>query len=164
MAEKTRIRGRNMDGIQHEALRKKLDDLFYRLSDELDDAYYNHWRHGNSHDWLGLDLSDRGNPKAAFDVVHGAFWHIYNIVFHEVAQLDPDGPLETEYNAKEVDPGAPDVIRDEDILVRKDEFARQWLRDHLTAQQLQWIKDNWRPRIKQWVLNNLGHDIQVKAD
>lgn len=150
----TKIRGRNMDGIRHEALRKKVDELFYDLHDELTDAYYNHWRHGDSFTWHGIDLSQRGNPKRAFDILHGLVYKLYAIVFYEVNQLDPDGGIpEEEFNVHRRDPETGAIIE------WKHENARQWISANLNAAQTQWLRDNVRPRIKQWVKNRLGHDI-----
>jgi hypothetical protein len=72
--------------IQYESLRKgpaRLDARFRSLVEELEVAYYQNWKLGNSHLFLGFDVQPTPRQsKALFDRLHGFIWDIYSLVFH----------------------------------------------------------------------------------
>jgi len=82
--------GRNIDGIQFEKLRKKIDTDFNEAHDALEDAYYNHWRQGNSKSWQNYDVQKTpGESKTLFDKLHGLIWLHYQKTLHEENQKQP---------------------------------------------------------------------------
>lgn len=54
---------RNLDGVQHEALRKRVELPYHEVLDELDVAFYDFWRVGKSRVVQGYDV--QGSVKAS---------------------------------------------------------------------------------------------------
>lgn len=150
----------NMDGIQFEVLRKKIDLKFQIIHESLSEAYYGArgpdgrfdratgWQAGVNATWAGLtgaqwaaeyglDPQNPATAKAVFDDLHGRLHQIYDLVFHE-ENLKEAAP----YPRDEYDP------IEEETSQRKIERARSSAR---------WIKIN-RPqayaKFKNWALAN----------
>ena len=73
-------KGRNWDKIQYEGLRKRVDLVFCELHDIIEEAYYKHWKLGESKVVFGLDV--RPTPeesKLQFDIVHANLWNMHEI-------------------------------------------------------------------------------------
>ena len=85
---------RNWEGIQFEALRRKVDPKFNELHDVLSKAFYEGkefvWK---SHNWGILS-------KAQFDKLHGLVFLLRTVKFHQANMLQPvkDKIPESEYN------------------------------------------------------------------
>ncbi len=80
----TRNQPRNMDRIQHESVRRVVDQKFYDLHDALEEAWYGDRRLDDSMDratgakagiigrlWNGIEIT----TKEQFDELHGLLWH-----------------------------------------------------------------------------------------
>ena len=99
---------RNMSGIQHEFLRKKVDNKFNIVHDDLSDCYYNFWKEGKSKEFkVGLNTFNKMNTpeesKQLFDKLHGLIFHEYKVKFHEenLKQDAKDKISEDKYNAQD---------------------------------------------------------------
>ena len=75
---------RNMDRIQYESIRKKVDAKYNLWHDELSKAYYDYWKHGKSYPWKGYDVKDTPEEsKAQFDKLHGLIFLLHEKALYE---------------------------------------------------------------------------------
>jgi len=89
-----KARKRNLDGIQFEELRKRIDPRFNALHDQLSDCYYNFWEKGLSKPFsVGGRMWDVkptvAESKVLFDKLHALIFHRRDIVFHEENMKQP---------------------------------------------------------------------------
>lgn len=70
---------RNMDGVEHEQVRKLMDTKFNAVHDELSDCYYN----GKPFRTYGI------LDKATFDKLHGMIFDLRNVEFDKVNKSLP---------------------------------------------------------------------------
>lgn len=68
---------RNMDGIEHEEVRKAIDDKFNQCHDVLTACYYGKQKFV----WNGTDYGIL--DKATYDELHGLIFHHREIEFHD---------------------------------------------------------------------------------
>ena len=117
---------RNFDNVQFASLRANVDPPFNALHDELEEAYYQFWKLGQSHPWLGFDVqATPAESKALFDRLHGALWWAYDIKLNDAndALAQPD-----RFDADRIDPVVnPDAPVNQQI--RKRDFAKQLWRN-----------------------------------
>ena len=88
---------------------ERLDERFRELADELEAAYYQHWRKGESCPWLGFDAEPTpALSEALFNELHGILWTLYAAVFHLVNMERPkkDRADEEKYRYQRDDQGA----------------------------------------------------------
>lgn len=84
---------RNFNNVQHAALRLKCDDVINDLHDELETAYYQHWKLDQSYDWFGFDKkSTLSESKFLFDNLHGLLFHLHTLTKKAVNDQDGDFP------------------------------------------------------------------------
>ncbi len=99
---------RNFDNIQHEKLRRNIDNWFNLAHDKLGARYY----------------VDKTITKDVFDKQHALLWHIYDFVFHKenLKQAAEDIISEEKYNE----------IRDRDnnVVTTKSEQAIELIKAH----------------------------------
>lgn len=74
---------RNFDRIANEKARKVVDPVINDLHDELEDAYYKHWKLGKSYDFHGYDKKATvEESKAQFDLLHGMVFRLHDNLIH----------------------------------------------------------------------------------
>jgi hypothetical protein len=59
---------RNFDRIEHEYLRRKIDERFNRVHDKLEDAYYNFWKKGQSKRFVARRDPNTRHALLVFDI------------------------------------------------------------------------------------------------
>lgn len=102
----------NLDGVQFDRIRKVIDPKFRALADELDVAYYSHWKHGLSYDFYGRDpITSGADPKVVFDRLSALIWNK-----HEEALLAANAGLAEPYPEDKINPIETDGRRKSEII------------------------------------------------
>jgi len=107
----------NLDGVQFARARKSVDAQYRALADALEVAYYQHWKFGKPYDhdgWDPVTFPDQGEPKAVFDMLHGAIW-----TEHSAAVIDANAALAEPYPEDKINPIESDGRRRKDILAER---------------------------------------------
>jgi len=107
----------NLDGVQFARIREKIDPFYRALADNLEEAYYHHWKLGRSFDWNGYDpIADPklGEPKAVFDALHGAIW-----TQHEAALIEANAADADPYPEDKINPLQDDGRRRAEVLAER---------------------------------------------
>ena len=115
---------RNLDDSIHWGkLRKTIDLVQAQIHDDLSEAYYDHWRQGDSFVvTLGTETFDKQSTEAeTFDYwnqLQRAMTHFYTVYFH-VRNLEQPPPFiidEKEYRYTYIDTDVDPWVIDEDLL------------------------------------------------
>ena len=93
---------RNYERTQFADIRKKIDPHINEINDELEVAYYNHWKLGLPYNFYGYNvLSSVEESKAQFDRIHGLLFSLHEELLREINKALPNKerylPLEYEY-------------------------------------------------------------------
>jgi len=142
--------GRNMDNIQFETIRKRVDAIIMELSDDLKDAYYNYWQHGKSkkfYDW-DVSLIEKDGSKKQFDILYGAIFHLQVLLYYEVNKIYQD------YSEQYL------FEKDSDTL-GKVKASQSWLSD---AEKTGFDFSALKNRIETWVNENKSVSISLDQD
>lgn len=90
-----KVKPRNMERIQYESIRKKVDQKFNEAHDLLTEIYYQEWKIGNyTNDFHGYKPLPNATPEEAkqlFDKLHGLIFHLHTLALD--AQNETDGRL-----------------------------------------------------------------------
>lgn len=88
----------NFDNIQMEGARRKIDPIMRGLSDQLDDAYYNFWKNGQSQAFFLWDYVQGEDNKKKFEILGGIIHHLTFLAQH-LFNTDEQTPYpESSYN------------------------------------------------------------------
>jgi hypothetical protein len=75
---------RNYTDIEHQKVRQHIDPHITKLHDELEIAYYKHWKFGISHDFYGYNvLPTIEECKDQFDRLHGLLFCLHKELLRE---------------------------------------------------------------------------------
>lgn len=145
------IDGRNHENIQFARLRRRIDRVYYRLHDNLDEAYYQYWRHGNSKPFFQWDVRPNAvATKRQFELLQGFVWHLYIVVRYLVNERTGD------YTSRELD----DIVINEvpyDSEVRR---SRAWIVEQANRYNVN--LSQIKRFVKNWVRDSLDLDIEVE--
>ena len=78
---------RNFDNVQFADSRKKIDDKFNKVHDDLSEAYYDFWKKGESKELVagGTTYDKADTPEASkelFDKLHALIFDLKDVNFH----------------------------------------------------------------------------------
>ena len=114
---------RNLNGVQLERVRKRIDPVFNALHDELEEAYYKHWKLGISKPFYGYDYVAGEDNKLKFDQLHGYLWAVYAVARHRENLELPENEryAEHKYNVAQRDKWRR-------VLKTKDQEGLEWIK------------------------------------
>lgn len=97
---------RNYKNIRFEDIRRVIDPKYNKLADDLSEAYYNFWKKGLSHPWMGYDVLDSPQKsKEQFDKLHGLIWLWYDVEFNDYnLSLPPEQRIPLDQYEEKRDP------------------------------------------------------------
>ena len=143
---------RNRKGIKLAALRGDVDDVIDDLHDTLSEAYYDHWRHGESRPWLGFDVLPTPElSKTQYGALHGALPHLHLIALYQLNQVSPKA-RDADIIERQRD-GAPRPIN-------KLQEARTWLAENFVGRSTKLVPI--RQAIVRGIQRKTGHKINVQ--
>jgi hypothetical protein len=83
---------RNYEKVEKGDLRIQIEPAFNALHDDLTEAYYQHWKKGESAPWFGYDVqATPEESKALFDSLHGL---IFNHLEAQMARAEGEDASE----------------------------------------------------------------------
>ncbi|HUV82960.1 MAG TPA: hypothetical protein VMW53_07805 [archaeon] len=105
---------RNFSKVQYEEIRRKLDEPFNNLHDELTNCYYQFWKKGLSKPFRGYDVqSTIEESKSLFDELHGLIFENYKVAFDNFNIASGGIVPESEYD-KLPKMVSTSIVKDED--------------------------------------------------